>query len=78
MFNNNSSLEDLFNLPEGRYVANMGFFVEQSVSPDYVGQAGSALLASEKEFQVFSQAGAIVKAQELGVAFDSWLPLKVI
>jgi hypothetical protein len=52
--------------------------VEQSVEPDYVLQAAQALINSGKTFAVASQAGVIVKAQELTDVFDTWAHLVLV
>lgn len=64
--------EGALDLLEGRYAADIGFMVEQSVQSDHVLEAAQAL-ADAKTNKVFaSQAGVIVKAQELGLAFQDW------
>ena len=78
MFTQNSSIESVNQLPVGRYAADFGFLVEQSVNPENVLIAAQALLNSKQEFVVASQAGLLVKAQQMGLAFEDWAPLKTI
>lgn len=77
VFTHQSDLSELSTLPKGRYIANVGFNVEQSATPDRVMEAVTALKESGKEFAVASQAALIVKAQDLGVAFQDWGKLSV-
>lgn len=78
IFTHESKAADALTLPAGRYAANLGFLVEQSVNPEHVLEAATALLGSNQEFAVASQTGVIVKAQKMGVAFGEWLPLSTI
>lgn len=78
IFTQDLTVQDALKLPVGKYCANFGFYVEQSVEPDHVLQAAQALLNSGESFAVASQAGVIVKAQELTDAFDTWAPLILV
>jgi hypothetical protein len=78
IFTQDSAVQDAFKLPKGKYCADFGFYVEQGVEPDHVLQAAQALLSSGESFAVASQAGVIVKAQELTDAFDGWAPLILV
>ncbi len=73
-----NTVEDAFNLPQGRYAANFGFLVEQSVNPEHVLDAASSIKESGLDCLAASQAGLICKAQELGVAFQDWAELKTV
>lgn len=59
-------------LPEGRYAADFGFLVEQSVNPDYVLGAAQSIIESGESVTVASQAKLMVLAQEKGLAFTDW------
>ena len=72
VWNQSNSVEEAFELPEGRYGADFGFVVEQSISPHHVLEAATAIKESGKACTVASQAQLIVKAQEMGVAFTDW------
>jgi hypothetical protein len=65
-------------LPEGRFAADFGFFVQQSVNPDHVLMAAQAIKDSKQIVVTASQAGVLVKDSELGLMPDSWAPLKLI
>lgn len=71
-----NTIEESFNLPVGRIAANVGFLVEQSINPEHVLIAATALKNSGQDVTVASQAGLMVKAQELGLAFADWSELK--
>lgn len=72
-----NAIDDAFNLPEGRYAANVGILVEQSVSPDHVLKAATAIKQSGLEVVVGSQAGIICKSQELGLAVRREAPRSI-
>ena len=74
----NDSIEAALNLPEGRYAADFGFLVQQSVSPDNVIEAAQAFKESGKEVMVASQSALLVKAQEEGIAFQDWASTLVL
>jgi len=78
MFTHESKAEEALELTKGRYAVNLGFWVEQSVTAENVLIAAEALLDSGQEFRCVSQAGVVVKAKELEVAFPEWGPLMVI
>jgi len=64
--------------PEHTYAADVGLWVEQDVDPEHTMIAANAIKNSGEEVMVATQAGLIVKAQELGVAFTDWCPLRTI
>jgi hypothetical protein len=74
----NDSVEKALELPKGRYAANFGFWVEQSVNPEYVLIASQSIVDNKIQCTVASQAGLIVKAQQAGVAFSDWAELRVM
>ena len=69
--------ESALNLKEGSYAANFGFLCEQSVIPEHVIEAAEAFKKAGCGRKVYSQAGLIVAAQEEGLCFGSWSPLKI-
>lgn len=73
----NNTVEEALSLPEGRYCADFGFKVEQSVEPDHVLLAAQAIIDNKIQCTVASQAAIIVKAKQAGVAFDSWAELSL-
>ena len=70
-----NTADEILELIEGSYVASV---FAQSVEPHHAVQASEALMTLDDEIKVYSQAQAIVKAQELGVAFQSWMELRLI
>jgi hypothetical protein len=74
----NNTVEEALNLSKGRYAANYGFFVEQSVSPALVLLAAQAIVDNKISCTIASQAGIIVKAQEAGVAFKDLSELRLM
>lgn len=72
-----NTAEEALNLPKGRYCADVGFNVEQSVQPDYTLEAAQALIDSGVDKTVASQAKLYVVAQESGVYFQDWGKLSV-
>ena len=73
-----NSPEQALDLPKGSFAADFGFLVQQSVEPDHVLEAALALVETGKSVVAASQAKIIVAAQENGVAFTDWAPLKMI
>jgi hypothetical protein len=73
----NNTVEEALSLPKGRYCADFGFRVEQSVEPDHVLLAAQALIDGNIQVTVASQAAIIVKAKQAGVAFENWAELSM-
>ena len=69
------SAEDALELPKGSYVAEI---FEQSVEPRRVIRGAVALMSLEDPVTIYSQAEAIVKAQELGVEFADEMTLRLL
>jgi hypothetical protein len=65
----------ILDLPEGSYAASI---FGQSVEPHHSVQAAEALKTLDQTVKVYSQAQAIVKAQELGVAFQDWMEFSLM
>ena len=78
LWTNEKTIEDALTLPEGRYCADFGIRIEQSVAPDRVIEAAQAIKNAGVQVTVATQAAILVKAQELGVAFTDWAPLKLM
>ena len=72
-----NTVQEALQLPVGSYAADFGFLVQQSVNPEHVLEAAQAFKTSGNDIVVASQAGLMVKAQETGIAFQSWAPIKV-
>jgi hypothetical protein len=72
-----NTVQEALQLPVGSYAADFGFLVQQSVNPKHVLEAAQAFKESNTEVMVASQAGLLVKAQEAGLAFETWAPIKV-
>ena len=70
----NDTADDVLELVEGCYDASI---FRQSVQPQHAVEAAESLARSDDEIKVYSQAQAIVKAQELGLAFADWLELSL-
>lgn len=73
----NNTVEEALSLPEGRYCADFGFRIAQSVERDHVLLAAQALIDNKIQTTVASQAGIIVKARQAGVAFEDWAELSM-
>jgi hypothetical protein len=67
--------DDILNLVKGSYAAS---FFEQSVEPHHAVEAAEGLQTLPDAVKVYSQAQAIVNAQELDVAFQSWIELRLM
>lgn len=67
-----NTVAEALELPEGRMAADLGFLVQQSVSPDNVLIAAQAFKDSGEPITVATQAALIVKAQEQEIAFTDW------
>ena len=52
-----STIAQALGLPEGRYAANFGFLVQQSVSPEHTMLAAQAIKQSGQSVMVVTQAG---------------------
>jgi hypothetical protein len=74
---NQNTLAEALELPEGRYVADFGINIEQSVEPHHTLEAAKAFVDNGIEIIVASQAQLIVEAQKNQIAFQDWAPLKV-
>ena len=73
-----NGVEDALDLPKGSYAANVGFWVQQSVTPEYTLRAAQAIIDGGFDVNCASQAGLYVKAQELGVNFQNWGELRIM
>jgi hypothetical protein len=73
-----NSVEDALELPKGSYAANVGFWVQQSVTPEYTLRAARAVIDGGFDVKCASQAGLYVKAQELGADFTTWGELRLM
>lgn len=73
------TLDDALSLPLGRYCANFGFWVDQSVEPQHVQHAVDAINENVEHgaMTFVSQAQIIVKAQEENLAFADWAELNL-
>jgi hypothetical protein len=69
------SADDILELVEGSYAASI---FGQSVEPHHSVEAAEGLKTLPDVVKVYSQAQAIVKAQELGVAFQDWMELRLL
>ena len=72
------SLSQALDLPVGRYYADFGFLVEQSVEPHQLQEAVEAVNKSDQDGSFVSQSQTLVFAQEKGLAFDSWAPIRLM
>lgn len=68
-----NTAEDILKLIESSYSGE-----EQDVQPYHATLASTVLLTVDAEIKVYSQAEAIVKAQELGLSFQSWMKVRLI
>lgn len=65
--------EQALELPEDRLMAAVfGMNIEQGVDPDKVLEAAAALIESDLDFTLATQAKVMVTAQEKGFAFQDW------
>ncbi len=62
-----NTVDEALALPKGRFAADFGFWVEQSVSPDKVLDVVTELQEKQISITAVSQAGILVKAQENGL-----------
>lgn len=70
--NQENTVDSILDLREGSYRASV---FGQSVEPHHSVEAAEALKTLPEAVRVYSQAQAIVKAQQLGVAFQDWMEL---
>lgn len=72
--NKKDTVEDSLNLTKGILIGSPipGFLVQQSVEPDQVLEAATALQGYGEQVVLGSQAGLIVKAQQLKLAFGEY------
>ena len=71
--------EKALTLPTGSYYANVfGLNVQQSVNPEHVLAAASAVNDANVVVTAATQAGILVAAQRAGVAFQDWGTLDLL
>jgi hypothetical protein len=70
-----NSAEEALSLPEGKYISGIG--IEQQVERETTLEAATAIINGGLQVKAATQARIIVKAQERGVAFQDWTPLRM-
>lgn len=70
--------EQSLEIPKGRYVADFGILIEQTVNPNDVLLAAKALIKAETKVKAATQSKILVAAQESGVAFSNWAEIKTM
>lgn len=69
-----NTVDDALNLPKGRFAADFGFHVEQSVNLEDLLSVVSELKEKQINITTATQSGILVKAQEQGLLSD-WAKL---